>query len=291
MQVLFCHAAGFCADVWAPVIAELTALARRAGASEPSSTAIDLPGHGKAGREPPPLPLLVEPFRDAVLRATAGAEGPTVGVGHSLGGTALVLAELARPGTFDSLMLYEPIIFPPWVPAGRHEQNPLSAGAERRRDAYSSADEARAHLESKPLFAAFEARALDGYLRGGLRAAAGGGVELCCDRRFEADIYRMDLSGIWARLSELRCPVHIWCGGESRHMDALGPGGSTEALYAKMAGAAAGAATRSSAGGGAVPLEVLGGLGHFGPLEDPGRFAKCLWERAGGQESTIRSRL
>ena len=132
---------------------------------------------------------------------------------------------------------------------------------------------------------------LDGYLRGGLRAAAGGGVELCCDRRFEADIYRMDLSGIWARLSELRCPVHIWCGGESRHMDALGPGGSTEALYAKMAGAAAGAATRSSAGGGAVPLEVLGGLGHFGPLEDPGRFAKCLWERAGGQESTIRSRL
>ena len=135
------------------------------------------------------------------------------------------------------------------------------------------------------------ARFVDGYLRGGLRAAAGGGVELCCDRRFEADIYRMDLSGIWARLSELRCPVHIWCGGESRHMDALGPGGSTEALYAKMAGAAAGAATRSSAGGGAVPLEVLGGLGHFGPLEDPGRFAKCLWERAGGQESTIRSRL
>ena len=50
---------------------------------------------------------------------------------------------------------------------------------------------------SKPLFAAFEQRALDGYLRGGLRAATAGGgaagggaagggaVELCCDRSVE----------------------------------------------------------------------------------------------------------
>ena len=75
---------------------------------------------------------------------------------------------------------------------------------------------------SKPLFATFEQRALDGYLRGGLRAVAAGGgaegggvagggaagggatsggaVELCCDRSFEADIYRLDLSGIWAQL-------------------------------------------------------------------------------------------
>ena len=75
---------------------------------------------------------------------------------------------------------------------------------------------------SKPLFATFEQRALDGYLRGGLRAAtaggraaggraagggaagggatSGGAVELCCDRSFEADIYKLDLSGSWARL-------------------------------------------------------------------------------------------
>ena len=70
---------------------------------------------------------------------------------------------------------------------------------------------------SKPLFATFEQRALDGYLRGGLRAVAAGGgaegggvagggaagggvVELCCDRSFEADIYKLDLSGIWAQL-------------------------------------------------------------------------------------------
>ena len=71
-----------------------------------------LPGHGRAGSEAPPLPLTPEPFCEAVLRAACGASGASnalgagggsgaslVGVGHSIGGTALVLAELARPGT------------------------------------------------------------------------------------------------------------------------------------------------------------------------------------------------
>ena len=111
MGVLFCHAAGFCAEVWRPVLDELSALARQPrGAAELVISAIDLPGHGEAAA--PPLPLTPEPFCEAVLRAACGASGASnalgagggsgaslVGVGHSIGGTALVLAELARPGT------------------------------------------------------------------------------------------------------------------------------------------------------------------------------------------------
>ena len=113
MGVLFCHAAGFCAEVWRPVLDELSALARQPrGAAELVTSAINLPGHGEAASEAPPLPLTPEPFCEAVLRAACGASGASnalgagggsgaslVGMGHSIGGTALVLAELARPGT------------------------------------------------------------------------------------------------------------------------------------------------------------------------------------------------
>ena len=45
MSLLFCHAAGFCAEVWRPVIDELSALARQpTGAPELVMSAIDLPG-------------------------------------------------------------------------------------------------------------------------------------------------------------------------------------------------------------------------------------------------------
>ena len=45
MGVLFCHAAGFCAEVWRPVLDELSALARQPrGAAELVISAIDLPG-------------------------------------------------------------------------------------------------------------------------------------------------------------------------------------------------------------------------------------------------------
>ena len=104
MSVLFCHAAGFCGEVWRPVINELSALARQSpGAPELAISAIDLPGHGHAGAEAPALPLTPKPFCDAVLRAavdSARASGSDasgssrssgsslVGVGHSLGGTS-----------------------------------------------------------------------------------------------------------------------------------------------------------------------------------------------------------
>ena len=266
-------------------MAELSGLARRAGGNEPRCVAINLPGHGSACSEAPALPLSSwTPFSDAVLAAARSADGPRVGVGHSLGATALVLAELANPGTFEALLLFEPIIFPPWVPSGRHEKNPLAAGAARRKASFEDAEAARAYLLSKPMFAAFDRAALDGYVRGGLRPGADGTLELCCDRDFEADIYRSDLSGIWGRLPSLASPtVKIWCGSASRHLDAVGPGGSTVELYRQLA---------ANVGAGGATFEAMEGVGHFGPLESPARFASSLlWPALRTSSAGARSKL
>ena len=274
-SVLFTHAAGFCAEVWRPVLAELSTLARRAGQPEPECRAIDLPGHGKA-QPPPPLPLMQwQTFEDAALSAAAdlgGGSGAKFGVGHSLGGTSLVLAELARPGTFDALLLFEPIIYPPWVPPGRREDNPIAGGTARRRNSFASLDAAREYFVSKPLFARWDPRSLEAYMAGGLRAAEDGSLVLQCEREFEADIYRSDVSGIWDRLPNIGCPVYVWCGGASHHMDAIGPGGSTTELYRQMA---------AKFGTDGASFEPVDGLGHFGPLEDPARFASSVWTKVG----------
>ena len=118
-------------------------------------------------------------FEDAALSAAAelgGGSGAKFGVGHSLGGTSLVLAELARPGTFEALLLFEPIIYPPWEPPGRREDNPIAGGTARRRNSFASLAAAREYFVSKPLFARWDPRSLE---------PQGGGKAPCAMRACE----------------------------------------------------------------------------------------------------------
>lgn len=247
--IVFAHATGFHGRVWLPVVAHLR--------DSFACYSFDERGHGDS-TSPEDRHFDWRGFGDDVLATVDhfGLERP-FGVGHSAGGAALLLAEIARPGTFAGLWCFEPIVFPADPPLGRNEDNPLSAGAARRREVFASKAEAYENFASKPPFSVLHPDALAAYVEYGFGDDPGG-VRLKCHREDEAEVYRMGSDhDAYARLGQVRCPVHLACGEAT---DAITP-----ALLALQAERLPCAET-----------EVMPGLGHFGPLEDPAAVAASI---------------
>ncbi|GAC1311785.1 MAG: alpha/beta hydrolase [Acidimicrobiales bacterium] len=250
--ILFAHATGFHAHVWMPVMERLR--------DDFHCYAFDERGHG-ASPAPANGDFDWHRFGDDA-RATSAAldlEKPFV-VGHSAGGALLLLAEEEHPGTWGAMWTFEPVIPEVLTPGpGRPEgPNPLSAGARKRRARFDSHASAYANFASKPPFGHFDPAALDAYVRYGFVEAPDGGVSLACRPEDEAATYDQAFaSRTWDRLGELDLPVHVVCGGVSTHL----PAPLLEGAVARL--------THGS-------LEVLEGLGHFGPFEDPGRVAVSI---------------
>lgn len=256
--VLLCHATGFHGAVWEPLAAALGDGFER--------WAVDFRAHGasvvREGSD-----LLWDRFGEDVLAVVDDLDvppGELLGVGHSMGGAALLLAEAMRPGTFAGLWVYEPITPPPGGLGPVDRPNPLAEGALRRRTTFPSRAEAVANFASKPPFSVLRADVLHAYVRHGFVDGEDGSIHLACRPADESQIYRGGGShDAFSRLPEVACPVVVACG-------TLEPGPAT------FAPAVAGALP-------AGHLEDFAPLGHFGPLEAPapcaasvGRFADGL---------------
>jgi pimeloyl-ACP methyl ester carboxylesterase len=251
--VLFAHATGFHGHVWRPVVEHLGARFR--------CVVFDERGHG----DTPPAED-GQSWHGFALDALAvvddaGLERP-FGVGHSAGGAALLLAELARPGTFRGLWCFEPIL-PPTLPGGAampgSRANPLAEGARRRREVFPSKDAAFENYAGKLPFSVLDPAALRAYVDFGFAELEDGTVRLKCRRDVEAATYEMAVRhGAVERLEEVGCPVVLASGG--RTDTPFGPD-----LMAQLA-------TRLPAG----RAEPFPDLGHFGPLEDPTAIAASI---------------
>ena len=182
-----------------------------------------------------------------------------IGIGHSKGGAALLLAEERRPGTFRGLWCWEPVIMP-LAPSsgGPVDGNPLARSALNRRDTFDSFDAALENFASKPTMQAFHPQALEAYVRHGFSSGTDGSVHLKCRPENEAQVYQMARHHqAWASLGTVTYPVVIARG-------ALGTGGP-----AAMAGPVAERLPHGR-------LEPHDELGHFGPMEDPDAIAASI---------------
>jgi len=184
------------------------------------------------------------------------------GFGHSCGGASLLLAEESRPSTFRQLYCYEPVVPAVDEPLPPDIENPMSAGALRRREAFPSKADAEANYAAKAPLSELAPAVLHDYVEYGFETLEDGSVRLRCRRGDEARIYAYGQAHTAYRdLDRVRCPVTLAYGEEAGHFD--------EALYSDLA-------TRLARS------EVVGfaGLGHFGPLEDPERIARAVIQAA-----------
>jgi pimeloyl-ACP methyl ester carboxylesterase len=249
--VLYVHGTSFHALVLAP-------LAKGCGSFE--AVGLDLRGHGASS------PVAAETFEWSSLGDDVGCAlsaleerdpGPILGVGHSAGATALLLAAARWPARLSRLSCYEPIALNDAIREQVALPAPLS-GAARRRAHFSSREEALAHFSGRPPLSGLDPSVLQAYVEGGLVKDGEGGVRLACDPEFEAAVYRAGYeSDVYDEIREVQCPVTVAFGG------------ADEGIGAACAPVVAGALRHCE-------LVRLEGLGHLGPLENPRAVADSI---------------
>ena len=212
--VLVAHATGFHAHAYLPVAAAL--------APRFHTFAVDFRGHGDTPADPGWAVEWDGYGDDALGAAEAVAATPRparglVGFGHSMGGTALLLAAHRRPELFSLLVLFEPIVSPvdvDTVAAENDRVDSLVAATRRRRPLFPSIDAARANYAAKPPLDAWDPAALDAYVQYGFHADVdGAGVRLKCDPELEARTFEAGTTQrTWDLLPGIAVPVVVMSG-------------------------------------------------------------------------------
>jgi pimeloyl-ACP methyl ester carboxylesterase len=196
--VLLCHATGFHARCWDQVIV---------GLAERRVIALDLRGHGRSSKPPPPYAWRSFGKDVAGLASSLGLRG-VLGVGHSVGGHAVTLAAALNPSAFSSLLLLDPVIFPENAYTGPRAEASLMA---KRRNYWASPQEMFERFKSRPPFVSWDTQVLRDYCEYGLLPHDDGYV-LACPPEVEASIYEHNSvpeSNIYAEIAMIQIPVRV----------------------------------------------------------------------------------
>ncbi|HKA13416.1 MAG TPA: alpha/beta fold hydrolase [Myxococcota bacterium] len=205
------HANGFCAATLDLVARLLRAHFRVIG--------MDARGHGDSSR---PTTADAYEWREfgadlaAVARVLAGDRGRVaLGLGHSFGGTSMLLAAAEEPALFERLVLVDPVLHEPrgthHYDTARHERaSEMVQRATRRRAVFPDRAAARENWRGKDMFAEWDPRAFDLYLAEAIGDRSDGQVELKCRPETEAAVYMAGFtSNVWDPTEKLAVPTLI----------------------------------------------------------------------------------
>jgi len=254
--VLFCHATGFCAHVWLPVVAQLQNHFR--------CYALDFRGHGRS-RVPADISMAWSGMADDVLavvdalvggesdRAAGSVELPLRAVGHSMGGSSIITAQTRRPGTFGSTWMFEPILLPSGPVLLGDDAPAIAQGARKRKPVFASREEVRQRYGARPPLNSLDPRALDAYITHGFVDTTEGTVRLRCTPEVEAQVFCHHLSGTFERSLEVPLDIVVGIGNENGDVEAMITGQIRQAAAENQR----------------MVLHSYPDLTHFGPLEAP----------------------
>jgi len=213
--LLICHATGFCGRAYEPLAAVL--------ATRHRVWAVDLRAHGDS----PPPPDDDFSWRrvphDVLAAVEAISSEPIHVFGHSMGGAVAMQTEADHPGTFATGYLYEPIILNPGARELR-TQNPLADGARKRREVFSSKQEALWRFAGRSPLDRLGAGSLAAYVEHGFEELSDGTVRLKCRAEHEARTFEDSGSITTETVASVSIPVVVAAGGEPESpLPALGP--------------------------------------------------------------------
>lgn len=223
---LLVHGTGFVSEVWDEVASAL--------AADHTVYALDRRGHGSSDKPESDRYHFLDFAMDVCAVIEALGLDDVVGVGHSAGGTDLLLAAKLMPQRISRLFVMEPTVMDPRI---KQERSQLSAGSQaiirrilHRCCIFESASAAFRRFRATPAFEKWSEPSLRAYIQYGFEPFGDDGrLRLLCRPEIEAamlrpifealeQIYTGDERGnpfLW--LSELRCPVCISISERSDH--------------------------------------------------------------------------
>ena len=256
-DVVFSHANGFNARTYRSILQPL--------AGEMRILAIDLRGHGATS-----LPTTIEgrdgwaEFRDDLLAFLAAAtDRPVVLAGHSMGGTASLLAAAAEPARVRALALFDPVIMTGVLASDAVTESPLVEGAMRRRTSFASKAAAIEAYAGRGAFKTWSSEQIADYVTAGFRETADGSVTLTCTPEWEASNFRTHNYDPWRAFRESRCPIDI-------RKAEVASTCRTEPHEAELTA------------DGRITVETVAGTSHFLPMERPDVVAQALRRAVAG---------